>query len=151
MAIREIVKLGDDVLRMRAKEVTDFNDNLGILIDDMFDTMFRADGVGLAAPQIGIVRRICVISVDGGKTKYELVNPVVIKASGVQHGAEGCLSCPGRSGVVARPKKLTVQAQDRTGETKLYKVTGYEAVAFSHEMDHLDGILFIDKIENEDA
>ena len=150
MAIREIVKLGDDVLRMRAKEVTDFNENLGILIDDMFDTMFRADGVGLAAPQIGIVRRICVVSVDGGKTKYELVNPVVIKASGVQRGAEGCLSCPGRSGIVARPKKLTVQAQNRRGETKLYKVDGYEAVAFSHEMDHLDGVLFIDKIENEE-
>lgn len=82
MAIREIVKIGDEVLRMRAKEVTDFGPNLGVLIDDMFDTMFKADGVGLAAPQIGIVRRVCVVSVDGGKTKYELVNPVILKSSG---------------------------------------------------------------------
>lgn len=149
MAIREIVKLGDETLRLRAKEVTEFDARLGELIDDMFETMFRADGVGLAAPQVGILRRVCVISVDGGRTKYELINPVVIKSSGIQHGAEGCLSCPGRSGVVARPKKLTVQACDRNGETKLYKVDGYEAVAFSHEMDHLDGILFIDKIEDE--
>ncbi len=149
MAIREIVKVGDEVLRMRAKEVTEFDERLGTLIDDMFDTMFRADGVGLAAPQIGIVRRICVVSVDGGRTKYELVNPVVLKSSGTQRGMEGCLSCPGRSGMVARPKKLTVQAKDRHGETKLYKVDGYEAVAFSHEMDHLDGVLFIDKVETE--
>ncbi len=150
MAIREIVKIGDEVLRMKAKEVTEFGANLGVLIDDMFETMFKADGVGLAAPQIGIVRRICVVSVDGGKTKYELVNPVILKSSGTQRGPEGCLSCPGRSGVVCRPKKLTVQAQDRTGETKMYKVDGFTAVAFSHEIDHLDGILFIDKAESED-
>ena len=150
MAIREIVKIGDEVLRMRAKEVTDFGPNLGVLIDDMFETMFKADGVGLAAPQIGIVRRVCVVSVDGGKTKYELVNPVILKSSGTQRGAEGCLSCPGRSGIVCRPKKLTVQAQDRTGETKLYKVDGFTAVAFCHEIDHLDGVLFIDKAESEE-
>ena len=150
MAIREIVKLGDEVLRTRAKEVTEFDEHLGVLIDDMFDTMFKADGVGLAAPQIGILRRICVVSVDGGKTKYELVNPVIVKSSGVQHGAEGCLSCPGWSAIVARPKKLTVQAQDRFGETKVYKVDGFTAVAFSHETDHLDGVLFIDKLEQED-
>lgn len=150
MALREIVKLGNDVLRMKAKDVTEFDASLGVLIDDMFDTMFKADGVGLAAPQVGIVRRICVVSVDGGKTKYELVNPVILSARGTQRGAEGCLSCPGRSGIVARPKKLTVQAQDRHGETKLYKVDGYTAVAFSHEMDHLDGVLFIDKLESEE-
>lgn len=151
MALREIVTVGDDVLRMRAKEVTDFNANLGVLIDDMFDTMFHAEGVGLAAPQIGIVRRICVVSVDDGVTKYELVNPVILKQSGTQKGAEGCLSCPGSRGVVTRPKKLTVQAQDRTGATKIYKVSGFTAVAFCHEMDHLDGILFIDKVEDEEA
>ena len=150
MATREIVKLGDDVLRFKAKEVTDFGESLGVLIDDMFETMFKADGVGLAAPQIGIVRRICVVSVDGGKTKYELVNPVILKASGTQRGPEGCLSCPGRSGTVTRPKKLTVSAKDRYGNDKLYKVEGFTAVAFSHEMDHLDGILFIDKVESED-
>ena len=149
MAIREIVKVGDEVLRTKAKEVTEFNDSLGVFIDDMFDTMFKADGVGLAAPQIGILRRVCVVSVDG-MTRYELVNPVILKAKGIQRGAEGCLSCPGRSGIVARPKKMTVQAQDRFGETKLYKVEGYAACAFSHEIDHLDGILFIDKIEKEE-
>ena len=113
MAVREIVKLGDETLRMKAKEVTEFDSHLGVLIDDMFDTMFKADGVGLAAPQVGILRRVCVVSVDGGITKYELVNPVIVKASGTQRGAEGCLSCPGKSGVVVRPKKLTVQAQNR--------------------------------------
>lgn len=150
MAIREIVKLGDDVLRMRAKEVTDFGPNLGVLIDDMFDTMFKADGVGLAAPQVGILRRICVVSVDGGATRYELVNPEIVKASGTQRGAEGCLSCPGYNGVVERPKKLTVRAQDRHGEWFEYKVERFTAVAFSHEMDHLDGVLFIDKIKKEE-
>ncbi|MCI8412882.1 MAG: peptide deformylase [Clostridia bacterium] len=150
MAVREIVKLGDETLRMKAKEVTEFDSHLGVLIDDMFDTMFKADGVGLAAPQVGILRRVCVVSVDGGITKYELVNPVIVKASGTQRGAEGCLSCPGKSGVVVRPKKLTVQAQNRYGETKLYKVDGFTAVAFSHEMDHLDGVLFIDKVISED-
>ena len=150
MAVREIVKLGDETLRMKAKEVTEFDSHLGVLIDDMFDTMFKADGVGLAAPQVGILRRVCVVSVDGGITKYELVNPVIVKASGTQRGAEGCLSCPGKSGVVVRPKKLTVQAQNRYRETKLYKVDGFTAVAFSHEMDHLDGVLFIDKVISED-
>lgn len=150
MAIREIVKLGDEVLRLKAKEVTEFGAGLGALIDDMFDTMFKADGVGLAAPQVGIVRRICVVSVDGGITKYELVNPVILKSSGIQKGAEGCLSCPGRSGIVERPKKITVQAQDRNGEIKLYKVSGFTAVAFCHEIDHLDGVLFIDKVISEE-
>ena len=149
MAIREIVKLGDEVLRTKAKEVTKFDESLGVLIDDMFDTMFKADGVGLAAPQVGILRRICVVCVDG-VTKYELVNPEILKFGGIQRGAEGCLSCPGRSGIVARPKKMTVKAEDRTGESKLYKVDGYTAVAFSHEIDHLDGVLFVDKIERED-
>lgn len=150
MALREIVKVGDEVLRLKAKEVTEFGESLGVLIDDMFDTMYRADGVGLAAPQVGILRRVCVVSVDEGKTQYELVNPVIVKTSGVQYGKEGCLSCPNRHGVVARPKKLTVRAQDRNGQTFLYKASGLLAVAFSHEIDHLDGILFIDKIERED-
>ena len=149
MALREIVKVGDSVLRQKAKDVTDFGENLGVLIDDMFDTMFKADGVGLAAPQVGILRRVCVISVDG-ITKYELVNPVILKSGGTQRGAEGCLSCPGVSGIVARPKKLTVSAKNRFGEDKLYKVDGFTAVAFSHEIDHLDGILFIDKMEKEE-
>ena len=150
MALREIVKLGDDVLRMRCKEVTEFNEKLGILLDDMFDTMFSADGVGLAAPQIGILRRVCVVCVDG-KTRYELINPVIVKSSGKQRGQEGCLSVPNRHGSVERPKKLVVQAQDRYGNPVTHKVDGFTAVAFCHEMDHLDGVLFIDKLLNEDA
>lgn len=150
MAIRSIVKLGDDVLRKRSKEVTEFDESLSTLIDDMFDTMFRADGVGLAAPQVGILRRVCVVSIDNGITKYELVNPEIVKTKGVQRGVEGCLSCPGYNGAVERPKKLTVKAYDRSGTEHLYKVDGLTAVAFCHEMDHLDGVLFIDKIIKED-
>ncbi|MDE7395496.1 MAG: peptide deformylase [Clostridiales bacterium] len=150
MAIREIVKLGSEVLREKAKPVDTFDEKLSQLIDDMFDTMFKADGVGLAAPQVGILRRVCVVSVDGGKTKYELINPVIEKASGRQCGVEGCLSCPGRSGAVVRPKKLTVRFCDRTGKEQLLKVDGFTAVAFCHEIDHLDGVLFIDKTVGEE-
>lgn len=145
MATRGIVKLGDDLLRERSREVTVFDERLGQLIDDMFETMFKDNGVGLAAPQVGILKRVCVVSVDG-VVKYELVNPVVLKASGRQVGPEGCLSVPNRHGNVVRPKRLTVQAQDRRGEKHVYKVSDFEAVAFCHEMDHLDGILFIDKM-----
>lgn len=147
MAIREIVKLGDETLRIKCKEVTDFNARLGELIDDMYDTMFKAEGVGLAAPQIGIVKRIVVVCTDG-LTRYELVNPIIIKKSGTQCGYEGCLSVPNQSGKVERPKKLTVKGKDRYGIEHIYKVEGYTAVAFSHEFDHLDGVLFIDKVIN---
>ena len=153
MATRGIVKLGEDILREDAREVTLFDDRLACLIDDMFETMTRANGVGLAAPQVGILKRVCVVCVDG-ETKYELVNPVIVKASGSQIGVEGCLSVPGRNGYVKRPKKLVVRAQDRKGESHTYHVSDYEAVAFSHEIDHLNGILFIDKLceksENEE-
>lgn len=145
MATRGIVKIGDSILRERAREVSVFDERLSQLIDDMFETMFKENGVGLAAPQVGLLKRVCVISVDG-ETKYELVNPVIIKAFGKQIGPEGCLSVPNRSGEVVRPKKLVVQAQDRKGEKHIYKVSDFEAVAFCHEMDHLDGVLFIDKI-----
>ncbi len=150
MAIREIVKVGDPVLREKSRPVEVFDARLRQLLDDMFDTMFKADGVGLAAPQIGVLRRMCVVSVDGGKTKYELVNPEILKTSGSRIAPEGCLSCPGRRGTVARPKKVTVRAQDRTGKTNEYHVSGLTAVAFCHEIDHLDGILFIDKIIEEE-
>lgn len=150
MATRGIVKLGDDLLRERSREVTVFDERLSQLIDDMFETMFKENGVGLAAPQVGLLKRVCVVSVDG-ETKYELVNPVILKASGKQVGPEGCLSVPGRHGEVQRPKKLVVEAQDRHGEKHVYKVADFEAVAFCHEMDHLDGVLFIDKIVPEEA
>lgn len=147
MALREIIKVGDDVLRQRARNVDVFDEKLSQLIDDMIETMFYADGVGLAAPQIGILKRICVVSVDGKKI-YELINPQIISSSGSQEGYEGCLSVPGVRGKVVRPKKLTVKSLDRNGREVVYKVKDFEAVAFCHEMDHLDGVLFIDKMEN---
>ncbi len=149
MAIRNIVTIGDPVLREKSREVTLFDSKLDTLIDDMTETMFDAAGVGLAAPQVGILRRVCVISTDGDKV-YELVNPRIIKSSGEQTGPEGCLSIPGRQGIVTRPKKLTVEAFDRFGKKVKYNVEGFTAVAFCHEMDHLDGVLYIDKTEKED-
>lgn len=148
MAIRQIAKLGDSILREKAKVVTIFDDTLGTLLDDMTETMFFEEGVGLAAPQVSILKRICVISVDG-KTIYELVNPEIIKSSGTQKGAEGCLSIPNRNGVVERPKEITVKYQDRSGKNKEITVSDFTAVAFCHEIDHLNGVLFIDKITSE--
>lgn len=149
MAIRNIVKIGEPVLREKCREVTAFDDRLSVLIDDMTETMFAANGVGIAAPQVGILKRVCIVCTDG-KTIYELVNPVIKKASGTQRGPEGCLSIPGRQETVVRPKKIVVEAYDRYGDGYVYKVEGFEAVAFCHEIDHLDGILYIDKAEKSE-
>mgnify|MGYP002765568554 FL=1 len=149
MATRNIVKIGDPILRAKCREVNAFDDRLGQLIDDMTETMFKAEGVGLAAPQVGILKRVCVVCIDG-ETVYELVNPVIVRSSGSQIGPEGCLSIPGRSGEVERPKKIVVEAFTRNGEKARYKVEGFAAVAFCHEIDHLDGIMYIDKMINED-
>jgi len=148
MALRNIITLGDDVLRERAREVEVFDDRLSILLDDMVETMFDADGVGLAAPQIGILKRVCVVCVDG-HTIYELINPVIVERSGEQQGYEGCLSVPGARGLVKRPQKLVVKSKDRKGNDVVFNVSDFLAVAFSHEIDHLDGTLFIDKMEKE--
>lgn len=151
MAIRNIVKIGDPALREKCREVTSFDDRLAVLIDDMTETMFAANGVGIAAPQVGILKRVCIVCTDG-KTVYELVNPVIKKESGSQSGPEGCLSIPGRQETVVRPKKIVVEAYDRHGNGYVYKIEGFEAVAFCHEIDHLDGVLYIDKAEkSEDA
>lgn len=145
--IREIVKEGDDVLRKVCRPVEKFDEKLHLLLDDMYETMLSADGVGLAAPQIGILRRIAVI--DVGEGKIELINPEIIKTSGEQTGDEGCLSSPGVFGKVTRPNFVTVKAKDRFG--KDFEISGKEllARAFCHEIDHLDGVLFVDKIEEE--
>ena len=145
--IREIVKEGDDVLRKVCRPVEKFDEKLHLLLDDMYETMLSADGVGLAAPQIGILRRIAVI--DVGEGKIELINPEIIKTSGEQTGDEGCLSLPGVFGKVTRPNFVTVKAKDRFG--KDFEISGKEllARAFCHEIDHLDGVLFVDKIEEE--
>ncbi len=151
MAIRIIREEGDDILRKKCREVTDFNDKLHILIDDMIETMHDAGGVGLAAPQVGILKRIVVIDTRGVKDDeegqlLELVNPVMVYKHDDYEVAEGCLSVPGVRGVVVRPKKAIVRAQDRYGKVHEYKGTGLLAQAMCHECDHLEGILFVDKV-----
>jgi len=141
MAIRRIVTQGDDRLAKQCRTVTDFNKRLHILLDDMQETLSEAQGAWLAAPQVGILRRAVVILDDDDKM-MELVNPEIIKTSGEQTGTEGCLSYPDHWGIVTRPMKVTVKAQDRNG--KWFQVTGEElcARAFCHEIDHLHGVLF---------
>ena len=144
MAIRNIVKDGDPVLRKICRSVINFDDKLATLLDDMVDTMYEANGVGLAAPQVGILRRICVI--DVGEGPIELINPAIISEEGDQIGDEGCLSIPGQSGLVKRPMKVTVKAQDRNGNTFEISGEGLLARAFCHEIDHLNGVLYTDKV-----
>lgn len=144
MAIRNIVKIGDDALRKVCRTQMTFDEKLWSLLDDMADTMYKAEGVGLAAPQVGILRRVCVV--DIGEGLIELINPVIIEKSGSQKGSEGCLSIPGRFEDVERPMKVTVKAQNRNGENIEIKAEGFLARAFCHEIDHLDGKLFIDRI-----
>lgn len=144
MALRNIVKEGDPILRKVCRSVLNFDDKLGVLLDDMKETMYMAEGVGLAAPQVGILRRVCIVDVGDGPV--ELVNPVILEESGVQEGAEGCLSCPGESGIVRRAMTVTVKAQDRNGNSFTATVEGLKARAFCHEIDHLNGILYKDKV-----
>ncbi|MBQ3817255.1 MAG: peptide deformylase [Clostridia bacterium] len=148
MAIRQIITKGDPALRKICRSQLSFDDRLGMILDDMADTMYEADGVGLAAPQVGILRRYCIV--DTGDGLIELVNPVIIKQSGTQKGAEGCLSVPGESGIVERPMEVTVKAQDRNGKTFTISAEGLKARALCHEIDHLDGILYIDKLSSEE-
>ncbi|MEA4960144.1 peptide deformylase [Lutispora sp.] len=143
MAIREIRKDSDEILRKISKKVDNIDDRIITLLDDMVETMKAAEGVGLAAPQVGILRRVVVIDVGDGL--IELINPVVVYEKGEQCKEEGCLSIPGKSGMVKRPEKVIVRAQNRNGET--FEITGEDllAVALCHEIDHLNGILFTDK------
>ena len=144
MAIRQIRKKDDEILYKKCKTVEKFDNKLAILLDDMYDTMRERDGVGLAAPQVGILKRVVVI--DIGEGKIELVNPTIIKEEGLQSGNEGCLSVPGVFGIVERPNKVTVKAQDRNGNE--ITVTGEEllARALCHECEHLEGKLFLDRV-----
>lgn len=144
MATRQLRTKGDEVLTKVCKTVTVFDNKLRILLDDMYETMKKHDGVGLAAPQVGILKRVVVIEIDDGK--IELVNPEIIEMSGEQNGAEGCLSVPGVWGEVTRPNDVTVKALDRNG--KEFTISGSEmlARAFCHEIDHLDGKLFVEKV-----
>ena len=144
MALRQIVKIGEPVLRKKSKVVKEINDRLIDLLDDMADTMYEADGVGLAAPQVGILKRVVVVDIGDGL--IELINPEIIEAEGEYLDNEGCLSVPGESGDVLRLYRVKVRALNRFGET--IEIEGEEllARAFCHEIDHLDGILYVDKV-----
>ncbi len=151
MALREIIKFGDDVLRKKCREVTAFDEKLACLLDDMAETLTSADGVGLAAPQVGILRRAIVIDVRDGRGIIELINPVITEQSGVQVGNEGCLSDPGEWCEVERPQNVVVKAFDRNGKEFELKGSDLLARAICHEVDHLDGILFIDRVKQDIA
>jgi peptide deformylase len=144
MAIRNIRTENDDVLRKRSKEVDVINDKIRTLLKDMADTMYKAHGVGLAAPQIGILKKLVVIDVGDGLV--ELVNPVVVRQSGEQVEIEGCLSLPGIWGEVKRPSEVVVEALNAKGEKVTVEGKDLLAVALCHEIDHLDGVLFKDKV-----
>jgi peptide deformylase len=143
MAIREVVQTGDDVLRQKCFVVETFDEKLHALLDDMKDTVKKEEGAGLAAPQIGVLKRIAVVDVEEGY--YELINPVILIQKGEQTGWEGCLSVRGKQGLVSRPQKVKISYFDRNGEKHLLQAKGFFARAICHELDHLDGVLYIDK------
>lgn len=147
MAIRKIREMGDDVLTKVCKEVEKVTPRTKVLIDDMFDTMYDAMGVGLAAPQVGVLKRI--VTIDVGEGPILLINPEIIETSGEQTGEEGCLSVPGKSGVVTRPNYVKVRAFDEDMKEIVLEGEGLLARAFCHEIDHLDGHLYVEKVEGE--
>lgn len=148
MATRQIRVLGDPVLKKKAKEVTEVTPKIRALIADMLETMYEAAGVGLAAVQVGILKRIVVIDVSAeGDSPIVLINPVILKSSGRQTGEEGCLSLPGKSGIVTRPNYVKVKAYNEAMEEVIYEGTELLARAFCHEIDHLDGHMYVEKVE----
>ena len=150
MAIRNIRELGDDVLRKDCKPVKEVNRRTRILIEDMFDTMYEANGVGLAAPQVGILKQIFVVDVgdeEGNKVPYVFINPEILEREGVQVDFEGCLSVPGKSGKVARAEKVKVKAFDKDMNEFELEAEGFLARAIQHEYDHLNGVVYVDKVE----
>lgn len=145
MAIRNVVQEGDEVLRKKCFEVTVFDEKLSQLLDDMKDTVRKEEGAGLAAPQVGVLRRAVVVDVSEGF--YELINPVIVESKGEQTGWEGCLSVRGKRGVVTRPMIVKVEYSDRKGKRKKLVARGFFARAVCHELDHLDGVLYTDRAE----
>jgi peptide deformylase len=144
MGLRTILKDSDPALRKPSREVTNFDKRLHGLLDDLAETAAHANGAGLAAPQTGVLRRACVICIDG---VLELVNPRILSSDGVLEGNEGCLSIPGKVGYVKRPERVTVEAMDRLGNIITVEGEGFFARALCHELDHLDGILYTDIME----
>ena len=143
MAISQVVQVGDEVLRQKCLPVEVFDENLHKLLEDMKQTVKKEEGAGLAAPQIGILRRIAVVDVEEGY--YEFINPTILVQKGEQTGWEGCLSVRGKQGVVSRPLKVKISYYDRNGEKHFLQAKGFFARAICHEFDHLDGVLYIDK------
>lgn len=146
MAKRIILQSPDPILLKKCRVVEVFDERLHTLLDDMRETLEDADGAGLAAPQVAVLKRVCIVSTEDGF--YELVNPEIKSASGEQTGIEGCLSVKGKYGTVTRAEKITVTAFDRYGKKKKYKVEGFTARAFQHEIDHLDGVLYTSKCKD---
>ncbi|NLW65777.1 MAG: peptide deformylase [Clostridiales bacterium] len=152
MAIRKILEKGDPTLEKHCRPVTNFNERLHTLLDDMKETMVKGNGVGLAAPQVGVLRRAVVVletnvEDEGEEFIIELINPEIIEQSGEQTGPEGCLSVPGEYGIVTRPDFVKVRAQNRNGDTFEYTGEGLTARCFCHEIDHLEGVLFTQRAE----
>jgi len=150
MALRTIRTIGDEILRRKSKPVTDVTSRICELLDDMRDIIADAQGLGLAAPQVGVLKRICIVNDYDQKTeksKYiEMINPEILSVSGSQTKEEGCLSFPGKSGIVERPLNVTVKYYDRKGKPHTFGAKDLIAVAVCHEVDHLDGILYVDKV-----
>ena len=152
MAIRNIRVDDDPILRKISRPVTEFNDRLFELLDDMKDTLYKSGGVGLAAPQVGVLRRVVVMDVSEDRSDYiELINPEIYEEDGSQTGNEGCLSLPGLCGVVTRPMVVKVKAQNRDGKWCLYKGEGLKARCFCHEIDHLEGVLYKDRLDEGES
>lgn len=147
MAIRNVVIEGDEILRKKCREVSEVTDRIKLTMEDMLETMREQLGVGIAAPQVGIMRRMFVAEPEAGRVYY-MINPVILEQSGSQTDDEGCLSVPGKIGTVTRPDYIKIEATDLDGERKVYEFHDFDARVMCHEYDHLDGILYIDKAEN---
>ena len=149
MAIRNIRKVGDPILRKTSRDVSEVNERIKILLEDMAETMYQADGVGLAAPQVGILKKVIVIDPHDESGLLKLVNPEITERDGEQIGEEGCLSVPNFNATVKRPEHIKVSYMDENGEAKEMEAEGFQAVIICHEVDHLHGKLFIDDYEEE--
>lgn len=147
MALRNIVKQGDPILTKKCREVEEVNDKIRQLLDDMLETMRAEDGVGIAAPQVGMLKRMCIIEPEEG-SPVEMINPIILEQQGEQEGYEGCLSVPGYIGSVKRPEKIRIRAQTRRGGQETYEFTGFDAVIASHELDHLEGVVYTSKAKD---
>ena len=147
MSIRNVVTEGDEILRKRCREVTEVTDRIKMTMEDMLETMREQYGVGIAAPQVGVMRRMFIAEPEPGRVYY-MINPEMLEQSGSQIDDEGCLSVPGMIGTVERPQKIKIQAMDLNGEIQVYEFEDFDARVMCHEFDHLEGILYIDKAEN---